>query len=57
MDKKMKTGSEDEKAKFPNEINHEERQSNSMVAIKDLLQNKNYIVVLDANILLKIYHI
>ena len=55
MDKKIKTGSEDEKVKSPNEINDEERQSNSMVAIKELLQNKNYIVVLDANILLKIY--
>ena len=55
MDNKIRTGSEDEKAKLPNEINHEERQSNSMIAIKNLLQNKNYIVVLDANILLKIY--
>ena len=55
MDKKIKTGSEDEKVKVPNEINDEQRQSNSMVAIKELLQNKNYIVVLDANVLLKIY--
>lgn len=31
------------------------RKSNSMIAIKDLLDNKNYIVVLDANILLKLY--
>ena len=45
MDKKIKTGSEDEKVKVPNEINDEQRQSNSMVAIKELLQNKNYIVV------------
>lgn len=30
MDKKIKTGSEDEKVKSPNEINDEERQSNSM---------------------------
>ena len=34
MDKKIKTGSEDEKVKVPNEINDEQRQSNSMVAIK-----------------------
>lgn len=38
-----------------NEINDKERQSNPMIAIKELLQNNNYIVVLDANILLKIY--
>ena len=46
---------EDEKVKSSNEINDEERQSNSMIALKDLLQHKNYVVVLDANILLKIY--
>ena len=55
MDKKIKIGLEDEKVKVLNEVNDEERKSNSLVAIKDLLQNKEYIVVLDANILLKIY--
>lgn len=55
MDKKIKTGLEYEKVKVPNEIDDDKRQSNSMVAIKNLLQNKNYIVVLDANILLKVY--
>lgn len=55
MDNKIKVGLEDEKVKSSNEINDEERQSNSMIALKDLLQHKNYVVVLDANILLKIY--
>lgn len=55
MDKKKKKDFEGEKAIVINEVNDEERQSNSMVEIKELLQNKNYIVVLDANILLKIY--
>lgn len=48
MDKKIKTGLEYEKIKVPNEIDDDKRQSNSMVSIKNLLQNKNYIVVLDA---------
>ena len=55
MDKKIKTGLEYEKVKVPNEIDDDKRQSTSMVARKNLLQNKNYIVVLDANILLKVY--
>ena len=55
MDKNIKKGAEEEMTIVTNEVNDEERQSNSMVAIKELLQNKNYMVVLDANILLKIY--
>ncbi len=55
MDKKIKKGSEGEMVIVTNKDNDEERQSNSMIAIKELIQNKNYIVVLDANILLKIY--
>lgn len=49
MDNKTKTCSNSETVK------DDERQSNSLIAIKELLQNKNYVVVLDANILLKIY--
>lgn len=52
MDKKIKRGLEREQIIMDND---KERQSNPMIAIKELLQNKNYIVVLDANILLKIY--
>lgn len=55
MDNKIKTGSEVKRVIVASEVNDGERQSNSMVEIKELLQNKNYIVVLDANILLKIY--
>ena len=33
----------------------EERKSNSMFPIQELLENKNYLVVLATNILLKIY--
>ena len=53
--KKIKKDAESEKDIIANEVNDEERQSNSKIAIKELLQEKNYIVVLDANILLKIY--
>ena len=41
MDNKIKVGLEDEKVKSSNEINDEERQSNSMIALKDLLQHTN----------------
>lgn len=52
MDKKIKNDLESEATIV---INDEERQSTSKIAIKELLKNKNYVVVLDANILLKIY--
>lgn len=55
MDKIIKKDSEGEKVIATNEIKDEERQSNSKIAIKELLHNKDYVVVLDANILLKIY--
>ena len=55
MDKIINNSMESGNFIVENKVNDEKRQSNSMLAIKDLLQNQNYMVVLDANILLKIY--